>query len=386
MKHYNLSAFAITVYATFAASLAFAASPVPLNLGLAWKYVILAGSGITNSRMSTIIGDVAISPAGRASIVGLGTDEVTGKVYAADDFTSGVKENLAQAKSDLAAAMSDAVSRTADTIPLSGNIGGQTLAPGLYASTGDLELSSGDLTLDGKGDPNAIWIFKISGSFKTTIGRTIALTGGAQAQNIYWQVSGSATIGSGAIFRGILMAEQSIDIGAVARLDGRALAKNGSVTTAYNLITEPTDAPAVAPASSPAVSTTTIIPAASSAPAVTASADTQLAALLAQLTDLQKQVAQAPAAVPAVKTEVAAPAKTAAGEMKKLQMFLNTHGFVIAESGPGSSGKETNTFGGLTKKALCKFQVDRSIVASSKSSSCGVYGPKTKQVVREMGQ
>lgn len=379
MKKYNFSAFAITVYATFAASVAFAASPVPVNLGLAGKYVILAGSGITNTRMSTILGNVAASPAGRASISGLGVDEVTGKIYAADDVTSGVKENLAQAQSDLAAAYADAASRTADAIPLSGNIGGQKLAPGLYVSTGDLELSSGDLTLDGKGDPNAVWIFNIGGAFKTTIGRTIALTGGAQAQNIYWRVGGSATIGSGAIFRGIIMADQSIDIGAVARLDGRALAKSGSVTTAYNAITEPTDPPAAAPA--PAA----IIPAVTAVPAPTASADTQLAALLAQLSDLQKQVGQsAPAAAPTATPAAAINAPV--GTIKHLQIFLNTHGFVIAATGAGSAGKETNTFGGMTKKALCRFQVERGIVASAKSATCGVYGPKTKQTVREMSQ
>lgn len=380
--------FVITVYATFAASAVFAASPVPVNLGLAGKYVVLAGSGITNSRISTILGNVAISPAGRSSIVGLGVDEVTGKVYAADDVTSGVKENLAQAQSDLATAYADAAGRAADAIPLSGNIGGQKLVPGLYVATGDLELSSGELTLDGLGDPNAVWIFKIGGAFKMTSGRTVALTGGAQAQNIYWQVGTIATIGSGAIFRGIIMADQSITIGPVARLDGRALAKNGSVTLAYNLITEPTDAPAVAPAPSSAPQQALpIIPTTSSAPAPTASADVQLAALLAQLAELQSQVGQSVPAAPAAPVVAASAAVTAPlGTIKHLQQFLNAKGFQIAASGAGSPGKETSTFGGLTKKALCKFQVKTGIVPTSGNSSCGVYGPKTKQVVRDMSR
>ncbi|MBI2075502.1 MAG: DUF3494 domain-containing protein [Candidatus Harrisonbacteria bacterium] len=407
MKHYNLSVFAITVYATFAASVAFAASPVPINLGLAGKYAVLAGSGITNSRISTILGNVAISPAGRASIVGLGVDEVTGKIYAADDVTTGVKEDLAQAKSDLAAAYNDAASRTADAVTLSGNIGGQTLAPGLYVSTGALELSSGTLTLDGKGDPNAVWIFKSASELRLAMGRTIAITNGAQAQNVYWQVGTSATIGSGSIFRGIIMADQSIVLEPVVRLDGRALAKNGSVTLAYNNVTEPIDAPASV-ASAPTVAPQPVslagavlpaTPASATALPATASADVQLSLLLAQLAELQKQVAQsetAALAAPAVASGegVAAPAPVGApsaitapvGTVKHLQQFLNAKGFQVAASGAGSPGKETNTFGGLTKKALCKFQVERGIVPAASNRSCGVYGPKTKQMVRDMSQ
>ena len=59
-------------------------------------------------------------------------------------------------------------------------------------------------------------------------------------------------------------------------------------------------------------------------------------------------------------------------DVTDLQKFLNTHGFVIADSGPGSPGNETDTFGGKTKLALAAFQSAHGI-----SPASGYLGPKT---------
>jgi len=100
-----------------------------------------------------------------------------------------------------------------------------------------LEISSGDLTLDAAGDPNAVWIFQMGSTLITTVGRQVILSGGAQAANVFWQVGSSATIGGSSVFKGTIMADQSITLNTSATLEGRALARNGAVALDANIIT-----------------------------------------------------------------------------------------------------------------------------------------------------
>jgi hypothetical protein len=150
----------------------------------------------------------------------------------------------AQAQLDLTTAYNDAAGRNIDAISVAGNLGGQTLAPGLYKSATSLEISSGDLTLDAQGDANAVFIFQMGSTLTTTVGRQVILSGGAQAANIYWQVGSSATIGGSSVFKGTIMANQSITMDAGAALEGRALARNGAVALNANTITVPNTATA----------------------------------------------------------------------------------------------------------------------------------------------
>ena len=146
----------------------------------------------------------------------------------------------AQAQGDLTIAYNDAAGRTVGAVTVAGNLGGQTLAPGLYTSTSSLEISSGDLTLDALGDPNAVWIFQMASTLTTTAGRQVILSGGAQAANIFWQVGSSATIGTTSVFKGNILAYTAITMNTGATLDGRALARNGAVALDGNTITVPT--------------------------------------------------------------------------------------------------------------------------------------------------
>jgi len=115
-----------------------------------------------------------------------------------------------------------------------------TLPPGLYKSTSSLEISSGDLTLDAQGDANAVFIFQIASTLTTTSGRQVILAGGAKAANIYWQVGTSAVLGTTSVFKGIIMADQSITLTTGAILEGRALTRVAAVTLDSNTITVPT--------------------------------------------------------------------------------------------------------------------------------------------------
>jgi len=222
-------------------------SPIPIqttvqptiNLQSTSGFVVLAGSLVTNVPTSAVTGNIGLSPAARSFITGFGLTEVTGIIYAADD-PAPVPVMLTTAKGDLTAAYNDAAGRTAtDIVVLAGNIGGLTLTPGLYKSTGSLEISSGDVTFDARGNANAVFIVQIASTLITTSGRKVILSGGAKASNIFWQVGTSATLGSTSVFKGTIMADQSITLGTGATVEGRLLARIAGITLAGNTLVKP---------------------------------------------------------------------------------------------------------------------------------------------------
>ena len=189
---------------------------------------VLAGSGVTSTGATTITGDLGLSPG--SSVGGFPPGILNGTLHINNAIAN-------QAKLDLTAAYNDAAGRTTtDIVTLSGNIGGLTLTPGLYKSTSSLAISSGDLTFDAKGNANAVFIIQIASTLTTTSGRKVILSGGALASNIFWQVGSSATFGTTSVFKGTVMAMQSITLNTGATLDGRALARTGAVTMAGNTI------------------------------------------------------------------------------------------------------------------------------------------------------
>ena len=215
-----------------------------INLRSTIDYVILAGSLISNVPTSAITGNIGLSPAAGSFITGFGATEITGTIYTVDaSGPAGSVPNavgLTAAKGDLTTAYNDATGRTStDIVLLSGNIGGLTLTPGLYKSSGSLEISSGDLTFDAKGNASAIFIIQIASTLTTTSGRKVILSGGALASNIFWQVGTSATIGTTSVIKGTIMADQSISMNTGATIEGRLLARIAAVTLKSNTIVKP---------------------------------------------------------------------------------------------------------------------------------------------------
>ena len=139
----------------------------------------------------------------------------------------------------MAGAYEDAEARHQASVALAGDIGGQTLSPGLYKSTQSLEISSADLVLDAHGDASAVWLFQISGTLRTAPARQVILRGGAKAANVYWQVASSVTLAEDTVFKGSILAHDSITLLAGAHLEGRALARTGTVSLSANTISRP---------------------------------------------------------------------------------------------------------------------------------------------------
>ena len=219
---------AMLTVVSLSASIAVSQSPATVALASATRFAVLSSSGVTSTGATIINGDLGVSPG-----TGLtGAPTVNGVTYIADSVA-------AQSKLDLTAAYNDAAGRTLAAVTVAGNLGGQTLTPGLYKSGTSLEISSGDLTLDGQGDANAVFIFQMGSTLVTTSDRLVILTGSARAANIFWQVGSSATLGTNSVFKGTIMAMASISLMTGATLEGRALAQTGGVTFDGNTVTTP---------------------------------------------------------------------------------------------------------------------------------------------------
>jgi hypothetical protein len=146
------------------------------------------------------------------------------------------------AKQDLGTAYTTAMGLPSGaTLSPGADIGGETLYPGCYVINSDLNISSADLTLDGQGNINAVFIFQVKGSNNLIVGpgRKVILSGNAQASNVFWAVSGYCSLDTTVQFVGNIMAYTSVTLNTGATLLGRALASNGDVTLLTNTITHP---------------------------------------------------------------------------------------------------------------------------------------------------
>src|ERR1700730_2189685 len=236
------------------------AATAPVGLGTASSFGVLGGSTVTNTGVTTVNGDLGVSPG--TAVTGFPPGIVTGTMHKADGVAAG-------AQADLTTAYNDAAGRS-PSASVGGFIGaGQTLAPGVYNATSSLDVG-GALTLDAHGDPNAVFIFQIGSTLVTDSASQVVLTNGAQACNVFWQVGSSATLGTNSGFQGSILALQSITVTTGDTVEGRALARNGAVTLDHDTITVPTCTPPTPTPTPTATSPSPTPPATSPSPTPTA--------------------------------------------------------------------------------------------------------------------
>ena len=196
-----------------------------IGLGTAASFSVLAGSTVTNTGPTTMFGDLGLSPGSSVT----GAPHVLGATHVDDAVAIG-------AKSSLTTAYNDAASR-----PTNGSAGtdlsGQTFTPGVRTASSSLLLSSGSVTLNAEGNPNAVFIFQIGSTLTTGSNTRVTLINGAQACNVFWQVGSSATLGTGTAFVGTVMAAETITAGTAATVHGRLLASTAAVNLDTNTIT-----------------------------------------------------------------------------------------------------------------------------------------------------
>jgi hypothetical protein len=220
---------------------------------------VLAGSTVTNSGPTVVIGNLGVSPGtaitGFAGIAPGGPGVVSGTINSANGLA-------AQAQTELTAAY-NAAAGAASTGVASADLGGQTLFAGVYTNATSIGIT-GTLTLDAQGNPNAQFIFQMGSTLTTASNSSVLLINGAQASNVFWKVGSSATLGTTSSLAGNILAQASISLGTGAVLQGRALARTGAVTLLSNTITAPAGIsgpppPLVTPAPSSLILVTTAL-------------------------------------------------------------------------------------------------------------------------------
>jgi ice-binding like protein/Big-like domain-containing protein len=199
-------------------------------LGRDTSFAVLAGSTITNTGPTSITGDLGLSPG--TSVTGFPPGVVNGATHVADAVS-------VQAKSDLTTAYNTAAAQPC-TSTLTGDLGGRRLTPGVYCYPSAAVLT-GTLTLDGGGDPNALFLFKVGSTLTTATSSRVTLVNGGPC-GVHWQVGSSATLGTDTVFVGTMLVNTSITLNTGASLlSGRVLAQTGAVTLDSNHITRPPD-------------------------------------------------------------------------------------------------------------------------------------------------
>jgi hypothetical protein len=208
-------------------------APLPVELGDAGHFVVLAMSGVSSVPTSAITGDVAVSPGAATLITGFSlvvdaggafstSSQVTGRVFASD-YGAPTPSQLTTAISDMQLAFAAAAGRAPDVTELgAGDIGGTTLSHGVYRWSSGLSIPT-DVTL--AGSTTDVWIFQVAQDLTLANGARVSLTGGALARNVFWQVSGAVHHGTTSHCEGVVLSRTAITLGTGASVVGRLLAQ-----------------------------------------------------------------------------------------------------------------------------------------------------------------
>ena len=188
------------------------------------NFTVMAGSAITNTGSTVITGNLAISPNKASSVTGFPPGVVTG----AKDEDNAV---AIQAHNDLVTTYNDAAHATPFRNMSGVNLGGKTLTPGVYHFSSSAQLT-GTLTLNGEGRSGSLFIFQIGSALTTASHSRVALSGETSSCHVFWQVTSSATLGTGTSFQGNLIALTSITMTTGATIGVGAVVTAGELSRA----------------------------------------------------------------------------------------------------------------------------------------------------------
>jgi hypothetical protein len=221
-------------------------SAAPVNLKTAGNFTILTETGISTTGTTSVLGDIGVSPIAATAITGFGlimdagnqfshTPIVTGKVYAAN-YAPPTPSKMTTAVSDMKTAFTTAngLIFPAPIVNLyAGDISGRTLSPGVYKWSTGVLISNVGVTLNGTA--NDVWVFQIAQNLTVNDGAIITLRGGALAKNIFWVVTGKATLGTTVNFSGNILSKTLISLNTGAKVTGKLLAQT-AVTLIANSV------------------------------------------------------------------------------------------------------------------------------------------------------
>ncbi|HUC31344.1 MAG TPA: ice-binding family protein, partial [Candidatus Paceibacterota bacterium] len=378
---------------------ALAAGPAGVNLGTAGNFAILAETGISTTGSTSVVGNLGISPAAATYITGFGlmlpaagasstSALVTGNVYA-PGYANPTPAVVTAAVSDMETAYTAGAGMTNPTATElgAGNIGGMTLAPGLYKWSTGVTIPT-NVTLSG--GPNDVWVFQIAQNLNVSSGVSVILSGGAQASNVFWVVAGQTTIGTTAVMNGNILDQTTIVLNTGAQLNGRALAQ-AAVTLDSNVVTEPGASAVSTPVTvSTPVYITTPAPSTTNNPVLVQTQTTQtspasssenvalqteLGGLESELQSLQTQAQTSGQGTGVVAIGNNLQQGNSGSGVATLQQFLISQNKGPAARALASVGA-TAYFGALTRSALAEFQASTGI-----SPALGNFGPITRTYI-----
>jgi serine protease AprX len=196
--------------------------------------------------------DLGVSPG--TAVTGFPSGKVPGgTIHSADTLAAQAQVDTTTAYNSLVALSCPAANNLTGQ-----DLGGKTLTPGVYCFSSSAQLT-GTLTLNGLGNPNAVFVFKMGSTLTTASASSVVMINGASPSNVFWQVGSSATLGTTTRFAGNIIALASITLTTGAVVNGRAFARNGAVTMDSNAVglsgnaaaqITPTAAPSLGTASS----------------------------------------------------------------------------------------------------------------------------------------
>jgi Ice-binding-like len=233
------TAMAVPLASSFGHSHA-APAATPLPLGTAASFAVLGATTVTNTGPTILTGNLGVSPG--TSCTGFPTPCTGGPGVVNGTIHTGTDPVGVQAQVDAHTAYANGLLQPCTTTfgPVQ-ELGGLTLTPGVYCFPSSAMITTGALTLNAMGNPNAVFIFKITSTLVTASTPSVVLTNGGSAKTcdnngIFWLVGSSATLGTGTSFVGNILANTSITVVSGASAIGSMYALGAAVTLDTNKI------------------------------------------------------------------------------------------------------------------------------------------------------